>query len=209
MSSPRSGTGSQWAERRPLAQAISGLGGIGKTQTAVAYAYRFRDEYQAVLWLNAESTLVLKTGCGELARLLNLPHQEDNLDQAVLALKNWLEREDGWLLVLDNGDDPAILKPFLPDVQHGHILVTSREQDFQDLGIFHPVELDVLSVMDATAFLIQRCHRQDADAEECAAAEQLARELDGFPLAWSRQQLTSFKRGPLFERISIATGLAD
>ena len=41
--------------RGRLAQAISGLGGIGKTQTAVEYAYRYRDEYEAVLWLNAES----------------------------------------------------------------------------------------------------------------------------------------------------------
>ena len=53
-----------------LAQAITGLGGIGKTQTAVEYAYRYRDKYKAVLWLNAESTLGLKTGSAELARLL-------------------------------------------------------------------------------------------------------------------------------------------
>ena len=50
-----------------LAQAITGLGGIGKTQTAVEYAYRYRDKYKAVLWLNAESTLGLKTGSAELA----------------------------------------------------------------------------------------------------------------------------------------------
>src|SRR5262249_7717725 len=50
------------------AQAITGLGGIGKTQTAVEYAYRYRDEYKAVLWLNAESALALNTGSAELAR---------------------------------------------------------------------------------------------------------------------------------------------
>jgi hypothetical protein len=35
--------------------ALCGLGGIGKTQIAVEYAYRFRNEYQAVLWVTADS----------------------------------------------------------------------------------------------------------------------------------------------------------
>lgn len=46
--------------RSAPAEVISGLGGIGKTQTAVEYAYRYRDQYQAVLWLNAESLLTLR-----------------------------------------------------------------------------------------------------------------------------------------------------
>src|SRR5205085_966787 len=38
---------------QPLA--ISGLGGIGKTQVTVEYAYRFRSDYQAVLWVHADA----------------------------------------------------------------------------------------------------------------------------------------------------------
>jgi tetratricopeptide (TPR) repeat protein len=169
--------------RTAPAEVVTGLGGIGKTQTAVEYAYRYRDQYEAVLWLNAESVLALKAGCGELARRMQLPHPEDDLDQAVLAVKDWLETHSGWLLVLDNADDPAILTPFLPDAEHGHILITSRAQDFQDLGILDPVGLPKLPAEDATAFLLLRCGRQGAEAGEQAAAEQLARELDGLPLA--------------------------
>jgi hypothetical protein len=40
--------------------ALCGLGGIGKSQTAAEYAYRYRGEYVAILWLNAESPLALR-----------------------------------------------------------------------------------------------------------------------------------------------------
>jgi TIR domain len=43
-------------------QAISGLGGIGKTQVAIEYAYRHREEYSAVLWAKADSREILVSG---------------------------------------------------------------------------------------------------------------------------------------------------
>jgi DNA transposition AAA+ family ATPase len=38
-----------------LTQAISGLGGIGKTQAAVEYAYRYQNDYEFIQWVKAES----------------------------------------------------------------------------------------------------------------------------------------------------------
>ena len=170
-------------QRKAATQAISGLGGSGKTQVAVEYAYRYRDKYKAVLWLNAESTLDLKAGFSEIARLMRLPHAEHEPDEAVLAGKQWLVTESSWLLVFDNADDPELLRPFLPDAEHGHILVTSRAQDFQNLGVLSPIELEQMTLEDATAFLLRRCDREKVDAKEQDAAERLARELDGLPLA--------------------------
>jgi len=56
---------------------ISGLGGIGKTQTALEYAYRYRTEYQAVLWVRADSPAALASGFVELAHVLNLPERNE------------------------------------------------------------------------------------------------------------------------------------
>ncbi|GHO76356.1 hypothetical protein KSD_41270 [Ktedonobacter sp. SOSP1-85] len=98
-----------------LSQAISGLGGVGKTQLVVEYAYRYRQEYRYILWARAESEESLISSYVALAHLLNLP-QKDAQDQhlTVQALKHWLQNNGGWLLILDNADEPKILSPTSP-----------------------------------------------------------------------------------------------
>ena len=44
----------------------------------------------------------------------------------VAAVRRWLGREPGYLLILDNADDPALVKPYLPPDPKGHVLLTSR-----------------------------------------------------------------------------------
>src|SRR5215469_2123692 len=88
------------------AQAISGLGGIGKTQTAVEYAYRYRSAYRFVLWAKADKLETLHADLRTIATLLDLPEQ-DAQDQTLLvaAVKRWLGEQRDWLLILDNADD--------------------------------------------------------------------------------------------------------
>src|SRR5215469_15084627 len=57
-------------------QAISGLAGVGKTQIAIEYAYRFQEDYQVVLWAQADTREVLISAFVTAARLLNLPEKD-------------------------------------------------------------------------------------------------------------------------------------
>lgn len=115
-------------------QALYGLGGVGKTQIAVEYAYRHREEYTAVLWSFADSEQSVRGGFAAIAALLDLPEKESQEQSKIIdAVKNWLEQNKGWLLVLDNADDPVLLRPFVPQGK-GHVLLTSRRTRFILLG---------------------------------------------------------------------------
>lgn len=172
-------------------QAISGLGGIGKTQLAIEYAYQFRQEYQAVLWARAESTEALTSSYLTLATLLKLPERNaQEQDITIQAVKVWLQTHQGWLLVLDNADEPDELTSFLPPIVGGHLLLTTRATALRRLGIAQPIEISLFSVEQGALFLLHRAGllAPDAPLEQISLSEQerarqLSRELGGLPLA--------------------------
>ena len=169
--------------------AISGLGGIGKTQTAVEYAYRYRDAYQFVLWVQANTSETLLSNFVALAGLLNLPEQNAQEQQLVVQAPNhWFETHSGWLLIFDNADDLAMIQDYLPQGNQGHIVLTTRAQAMS--GLARKIELDTLGPEEGAALLLRRAGiiAHDALLDSTSTADRaLAREIvhamDGLPLA--------------------------
>ncbi len=172
-----------------LTQAISGLGGIGKTQLAVEYAYRNRDKYHSILWTTATSYETLFTDFVALAELLDLP-EKDSQDQTITvkAVIHWLESNSQWLLIIDNADDLEITRDFLPTAGKGHVILTTRSQATR--AIAPPLEVKELEQDDGASFLLRRAgiipleaSLADTSDENQADARAIATFLEGLPLA--------------------------
>ncbi len=167
--------------RAAITQAISGLGGIGKTAMAIEYAHRHKDDYACVLWTNAASEGALTAGFASFAEGLGLAVGQEQAE-TVKAVKRWLATNRGWLLILDNADAPEVVTDFLPNPLTGAALLTSRATNFDALTIAQAVELGVMTRDEAQEFLRKRTGRNLLDAEG-AAARELAEELGYLPLA--------------------------
>lgn len=172
-----------------LTQVMAGLGGIGKTQTAVEYAYRFRERYTAVLWLQADDTASLLASLWQIAEALALPeHHHPDPDRVMAAVKHWFRTHSGWLLLIDNVEDISRIGAFLPDGGSGHILLTTRAQAVGTIGTV--VDLDVMSNAEGCLFLLHRSKHlahdlplKHAPAANLSVAKELVSLMDGLPLA--------------------------
>ena len=172
-----------------LTQAISGLGGIGKTQIAVEYAYRSHDHYQAIFWVNASTRDALSADFVILAVLLSLPEQhEQDQDIVVRAVKRWLSTHKHWLLILDNVDDLDMIVDFLPMHGRGDVLLTTRLQASGTIA--QSIEVEKMGLDEGVTFLLRRtkviapgASLDEAMKENQAQAAEIVAVLDGLPLA--------------------------
>ncbi|KAM3480323.1 hypothetical protein MY5147_001245 [Beauveria neobassiana] len=104
---------------------LHGLGGIGKTQLAVAYLKRYRDEYSAIFWLNMKDETSIRQSFvnvtkqiqqqGADAHLFSELGADDDPNKAVEAAKLWLSLPGNtrWLLVYDNYDAAKLTDLYL------------------------------------------------------------------------------------------------
>ncbi len=161
-----------------LTQAIHGLGGVGKTQLAIEYAYRYANHYSLIWWVRSETPEALNADWEALARRMNLVSQEDRLEQGqvIEIVRGTLEARTGWLLVFDNAPNPKAIESYMPHGSAGHVVVTSRYAAWGRLA--RPLPVRVWQPRESVEFLLKRTGHEDE-----AAAGQLAEELGYLPLA--------------------------
>ena len=171
--------------------ALTGLGGVGKTQTAAEYAHRNRADYAAVLWLRAEKEDTLFADLTALARTLKLPEADAQEQQlAVDAAQHWLDDNDNWLLILDNVTNLKTVESLTRKARPNrhHLIVTQQAQATG--AIASKQHLPSMSEETGALLLLRRAQRIPADAElsaadsaDAASAKKTSHEVGGLPLA--------------------------
>src|SRR5262249_13010426 len=109
-----------------VGKALHGLGGIGKTRLAIEYAWKYAEEYSALLFVQAETPERLETGLAALAFVLDLPEKDAREDaEKIKAVHDWLNAHAGWLTILDNVDNEkaaASAEELVAGLNGGHVL---------------------------------------------------------------------------------------
>jgi hypothetical protein len=160
---------------RAVVQALHGMGGVGKTQLAIEYAYRFAGAYDLAWWINAEQGGLIGEQFAALGSALGCVPAGAGIEAVRFAVLAELRQRGRWLLVFDNAEDPFDITGWLPG-GGGHVLITSRARGWTEVAA--AIEVDVLARAESMAILQDRVAGLDE-----ADADRLANELGDLPLA--------------------------
>ncbi|KAK4220954.1 kinesin light chain 3, partial [Podospora fimiseda] len=185
--------------------ALNGLGGIGKTQIALAHVYWLHKTSPdvSIFWVHAHNAEKFRQSFVSIAQECQMPGSFDPKADILLLLKRWLERKESgrWLMVIDNADDTHLffgmpkesvsrdelkdeggLGKYIPDCAHGSIIITTRNKETASRFVKgkRPIEVGKMDQGESKQLLQEKLEADDLDPEDLST---LSSRLEHLPLA--------------------------
>ncbi|UOE19490.1 tetratricopeptide repeat protein [Thermobifida halotolerans] len=167
---------------RMVPSVLNGMPGIGKTQLATEYLYRYSEDYDLIWWVRANQANQIHEAYALLAQELGVFQPGSSISSMVHTVREALRRGEPyarWLLVFDDAQKPEDVAPYLPVGGDGHIVITSRNMVWAARGYHATLTVDVFSRQESID-LLRKCGPEDLTDSE---ADELADVLDDLPIA--------------------------
>ncbi|KAL6823409.1 P-loop containing nucleoside triphosphate hydrolase protein [Trichoderma camerunense] len=205
--------------------ALVGLGGVGKSQLAIEFAYRFAEQHKNIwiFWIHAATQERVQEGFRLIADAVKLPERKQPQADIPLLVKNWLsiEHNGRWVIILDSADDTEVLygadesghgkrslAAYIPKTRNGSIVLTTRNRSLATKltgGYTHIIDVETMSETNALT-LFERKMGSPLSPSDAGLAEDLVKALECIPLAISQAAAYIQARKP---RSSIEKYLAE
>ncbi|KAJ7765163.1 P-loop containing nucleoside triphosphate hydrolase protein [Mycena metata] len=155
---------------------LHGLGGAGKTQITLKFINESSSRFSDIFFIDTSTIATIETG------LKNIGIQRDFGDSPEDGLLWLASKLEEWLLFFDNADDPSInLNDFIPQCNHGNIIITSRNPGMCVYAGSNSLVSD-MEEEDAVALLLKSALQTATVRTEQIAAE-IVKSLHHLPLA--------------------------
>ncbi|KAL5085051.1 hypothetical protein Trisim1_010951 [Trichoderma cf. simile WF8] len=185
---------------------LYGLGGTGKTQIALEYAFQLQKTHPtvSVFWIHASSAARFRQAFASIAQEYDIPGYAEPKVDMLLLVKGWLEEKDcgEWLMIIDNADDMQLffrqpagtttspskekdeenLARYLPECAHGTILITTRNKQVGVKMTKGQQPIEVLRMNEGESVQLLRAKLRDISATNTQLST-LSSQLEHLPLA--------------------------
>ncbi|KAL1997361.1 hypothetical protein VTN49DRAFT_3963 [Thermomyces lanuginosus] len=174
--------------------AVVGLGGVGKTQTALEVAFRVREKHPncSIFWVPAMDAVGFRDAYRNIGQLLGIAGINDEKADVEGLVKSALSHESAgsWLMIVDSADNPGLFKGstslarHLPFSRQGSILFTSRNREvIVQLGVSAKHVFNVEGMSESEGFKFLEMHLTKTQMSNRKDTAKLLSVLGYLPLA--------------------------